>query len=112
MPKELADLSKSDAEQLKQDEDQVGQMFAKAVDAYKQRLAGTDVGPAGQERRNIALTGQASTDRRWAEFARLIGDATTADNCLRDATDAEGQIDPVSIPPPPQPRRTAPVPTP
>jgi hypothetical protein len=94
MPKEFGDVPTPDSDALKQDEDDANKAFQEAVDAYDKKFASTDSGPAADQRRNLALAGEAHTDREWSQFAAFIGDSAGAQNYLHAAQDAESQIDP------------------
>ncbi|MGD0390299.1 MAG: hypothetical protein ABSC42_15245 [Tepidisphaeraceae bacterium] len=94
MPKSFDDLARSDPDQLKQSEDDVNKAFGEAVDAYSdQRYGATDIGPAADQRRILALAGAVEANRQWAQFATLIGDSSGAHDHQRAADDAQSQID-------------------
>ncbi|MDP9174633.1 MAG: hypothetical protein M3O30_12320 [Planctomycetota bacterium] len=94
MPKPLADLAgKSDPSALKELQKKVDDSFSQALETYEKKTA-MDVGPAGKERTNHALMGHALTNRIWAEYSYLIGDAENAKKHLADAETDESGVDP------------------
>ncbi|HEX4055161.1 MAG TPA: hypothetical protein VHX86_12935 [Tepidisphaeraceae bacterium] len=92
----LGDIAKADPDQLKQQEDDTTKAFDDAVQAYTDsgQLGATDSGPAADERRNVALMGQAEANRQAARFAQLIGDSDGAEKYLHAADEADSQVDP------------------
>ncbi len=92
----FADIAKPDPDQLKQQEDETTKDFDDAVQAYTDsgQLGATDSGPSADERRNVALTGQAEANRQAGRFAQMIGDSDGAEKYLHAADEAESQIDP------------------
>lgn len=92
----FGDIAKADPDQLKQQEDDTTKAFDDAVQAYTDsgQLGATDSGPSADERRNVALMGQADANRQAARFSQMIGDLDGAEKYLHAADEAESQIDP------------------
>ncbi|MGA2442553.1 MAG: hypothetical protein ABSH08_16490 [Tepidisphaeraceae bacterium] len=94
MPGSFNDLAKPDPDQLKQSEDDVNKAFGETVDAYSdQRYGATDLGPAADQRRILALMGVVEANHQWAQFATLIGDSSGAHDHQRAADEAQSTID-------------------
>jgi hypothetical protein len=92
LPKAFADIQPPE---LAQSNDEVNKDFQDAVDAFDpQKFGAIDLGPAADQRRNIALTDGAEANRKWAEFDTMVGDTADAQTHTQAAADLEGQIDP------------------
>ncbi len=94
-PKALDDLPQIGPDDLVQSKDDVNKAFQETVDAFDpQKYGATDSGPAADQRRNVALMDGAEANRKWAQFASMMGDTANAQTHTQAATDLEGQIDP------------------
>jgi hypothetical protein len=94
-PKALDDLPQIGLDDLAQSKDDVNKAFQETVDAYDpQKFGATDSGPAADQRRNVALMDGAEANRKWAQFATMMGDTADAQTHTQAAADLEGQIDP------------------
>jgi hypothetical protein len=94
-PKALDDLPQIGPDDLAQSKDDVNKAFQETVDAFDpQKFGATDSGPAADQRRNVALMDGAEANRKWAQFATMMGDTADAQTHTQAATDLEGQIDP------------------
>jgi hypothetical protein len=94
-PKAFDDLPQISPDDLAQAKDDVNKAFQETVDAYDpQKFGAIDSGPAADQRRNVALMDGAEANRKWAQFATMMGDTSDAQNHTQAATDLEGQIDP------------------
>ncbi|HEY1922600.1 MAG TPA: hypothetical protein VGG44_07515 [Tepidisphaeraceae bacterium] len=94
IPAPFGDIVKADPDQFKQETDDVNKDFDASVQKYDPQSGAIDSGPAADNRKNVALSGQVAANRAWAQFADMIGDADGAANHAKAADDAEAQIDP------------------
>ena len=94
-PKALDDLPQIGPDDFAQAKDDVNKAFQETVDAFDpQKFGATDSGPAADQRRNVVLMDGAEANRKWAQFAAMMGDKADAQTHTQAATDLEGQIDP------------------
>ena len=94
-PKAFDDLPQIGPDDLAQSRDDVNKAFQETVDAYDpSKFGAIDTGPAADQRRNLALMNGAEANRKWAQFATMIGDPSEAQNHSQAASEMEGQIDP------------------
>jgi hypothetical protein len=94
VPKALADISRTDTDQLKRDEDEVNDDFQKTLAAYDTKFGGTDSREEMQARNKVAMIGRSVANREWAQYAATVGDTQAEQQHLRDAEIDESQIDP------------------
>ncbi|MGA3065774.1 MAG: hypothetical protein ABSF29_02890 [Tepidisphaeraceae bacterium] len=112
-PNSVATLQRSTPDAIKQLESDVDDKFKSALDAYDQRY-GADSGQSASDQNNLALIGRVYTNRKWAQYSTLIGDADAASQHLRDADSDDSQVDPAfrtagqSAPPAPAQNPSAP----
>jgi hypothetical protein len=92
-PKSLGDLTPPDDSKISDMEKNVDTLFQGALDGYAAPgTGGIDVGPSAKARANDAIRGQSTTNRQWARYAMLIGDAKAGASHLKDADSDDQQL--------------------
>lgn len=78
IPQSVAGLPHPDPDSVKQLKQDSDDKFKAALDAYNDR-PGTDTGQIATDQTNLALLGRVATNRKWAQYATLLGDSDGAE---------------------------------
>jgi hypothetical protein len=92
MPRALGELGTFDVDKLKKMQGDVDDKFKEALDAYE-NPGPSESSAASTDRKNLATMGHALTNRLWAEYEFMVGDAASAKTHLSAAETDESQVD-------------------